>query len=176
MATETVNHPSAAHIAQAGERATDLAYQLSEVSYQARAARALLHEFEGADADEGLVGVSYLLARVSDDCDRLSRASERASALPREATPAAVAAAGKPPALYDLDGELGARGKIAWEAAIQIEQCASTVRDLQKKEAAESDHVIALLLQRIEDLSAVIMSCNSADDTMENLKARLGDE
>lgn len=80
------------------------------------------------------------------------------------------------PALYDLEGELGQRARIAWGAAIEIEQCTTTLRDLQGRDPAESDRVIPLLLRRVEALANVIMSCTSADDTLESLRERAGME
>lgn len=52
--------------------ANHLSYSLFEVAYQAKAARALLHECEKTEGDETLMGVSYLLGRMAADCDKIS--------------------------------------------------------------------------------------------------------
>lgn len=49
-----------------------LSYSLFEFAYQAKAARALLHECEKTEGDETLMGVSYLLGRMATDCEKLS--------------------------------------------------------------------------------------------------------
>jgi hypothetical protein len=52
--------------------ASHTGYVLYEIAYQAKAARALLHEHPESEGDETLTGISYLLSRIADDCDRLS--------------------------------------------------------------------------------------------------------
>jgi hypothetical protein len=52
--------------------ANHVSYLLYELGYQARAARALLHEYEESDKVEELTGVSYLLSKLSEDCKKLS--------------------------------------------------------------------------------------------------------
>lgn len=80
----------------------------------------------------------------------------------------------RPPALYDLGGELGGRARIAWSASISIEQCVDALIQLNEQGGPEFDFVFSLLHQRIKELAGVIMSCASADDTLANLLKRAG--
>jgi hypothetical protein len=49
-----------------------LSYLLHELGFQARAARALLNEYEKSDQVEELTGVSYLLSKLTEECKKLS--------------------------------------------------------------------------------------------------------
>jgi hypothetical protein len=93
------------------------------------------------------------------------------SAAPRTGEPHSGA---RTPSMHDLEGELGERAKLAWDAAIDIEQCADAVVLLRDRSHVDSDRVVWLILRHIKALSGVIMSCTTDDDTIENLRERAG--
>lgn len=85
---------------------------------------------------------------------------------------------GHSPRLMDLEGEQGERATKAWAAAVEIQQDAQAVRDLIdcNTEPAECNRVVDTLLRRIKELAGVAISCVDDDDTLENLRERLGEE
>lgn len=163
--------------------ANGMGYRLYEFAYAAQAAKALLHEYAGTDANAGLTGVSYLLSRLSDDCERAAAdansVSDRAGGLKGAGFPTAHAedpphTSGKANSLIDLPGERGELADIASKAAIEIEQSAATLQRLvQDENQADVEHVIAGLLKRIKVLACLIMSCTSADEPAEDLRLEL---
>jgi hypothetical protein len=51
---------------------THIAWRLFLAASHAKAARALLHEYEGTECDEGLTSVSYVLSQLVDDCEKIA--------------------------------------------------------------------------------------------------------
>lgn len=75
--------------------------------------------------------------------------------------------------------ELADRQTLALAAAYEVEEIAAVLpllEDAQDGDVDKMARVKALLHRRLMKLSGIIMSCQSDDDTVPNIRKRLADE